>query len=82
MNVVDFKPIPDQSVIDAIQILLDEAKAGEIQSITYVLSFDDKTTGNGWAGLNKNNMAMIAELDILKQEIIDEYVSKRNESTE
>ena len=82
MNVVDFKSNPDQNVIDAIKRLLNEARTGEIQGIAYVVMLDDKCTANGWSGMNKNNMAMIAELEIVKTEIINEYVDMRNEHSE
>lgn len=79
MEVINCGPEPDQDLIDCLDQLLNEARAGEIQSIAYVVLTDRKDTGNGWSAMNKGNMVMIAELDLLKQELINEFVDMRNE---
>jgi len=82
MNVIECGPKPDQELIDCLDNLLNEAKAGEIQSIAYVVLTDKKDTGNGWAAMDKGNVIMIAELELLKQDLINHFVELRNEHSQ
>jgi len=79
LNVIPFEPIPNEFLIDSLESLLHQALTGELQSIAYALVFADKNTGNGWAGLDKSSMSVVAEIEILKQEVIDNYIEMRHQ---
>ena len=78
MNITEFKPIPNEALIDVLEELLIEAHTGDLQAIAYALSYADKCTGNGWAGTGKNTMSIIAEVEVLKVELIKERVDFRD----
>ena len=40
---------PNQSTIDVLKRLLDQAESGELRSLYYVLSFDDQSVDHGWS---------------------------------
>jgi hypothetical protein len=42
--------MPNDYVIEKLQRLLEEAKAGEIVGFSIALSYHDKSTGSQWAG--------------------------------
>lgn len=67
----------DSDVIQYLEDLLQQAKDGEITSLCVITSTPDFSTGNGWAGMNKNNMAMIGEIETLKRDILEELIEKR-----
>ncbi len=69
-------PVPAQSVIKTLEILLADARAGEIQSIAYVVGTPEGT-GNGWQGMNRQNMAMLGELSVLHRDIMDLLITTR-----
>jgi len=75
---IDIYP-PDKDVIEKLEDLLEGAKTGEIQSVAFVTSKGNLLTGNGWAGMCKNNMAIIGELRCLDQELLDFFVERRKE---
>lgn len=68
---------PDQNVIDKLEGLLEMAKAGEIQSIAFAMVMSDLRTGNGWAGMGKNNTGMLGEIMILERDMTDLCVEIR-----
>lgn len=68
---------PDPDVIDYLENLLRQAKTGEIQSIATAVSFSGKRSGNGWAGMNKCNMTMLGEVEVLKRDLMDTLISLR-----
>lgn len=68
---------PDQAVIDFIKQLLLEAESGELQSIAVVTSLSGYRTGNGWMGMNKNNMAIVGEIEVLKRDVMDLLIELR-----
>lgn len=65
---------PDQDVIEYLEGLLIEAKAGDLQSFACVRYYSDNSTTNGWIGLGKNTRLMMAELLIMSQLLTDYYV--------
>lgn len=71
--------IPDNQVIEYLENLLEEAKKGNIQSIAIVFSKGNLLTGNLWAGMGKNNMAIIGELSCLQQELLDWFAERRKQ---
>lgn len=71
---------PDENVISLLEKLTEEAKRGEIQSVALVLSYGNYLTGNAWAGMDKNNMAIVGELVALQHEFLNgEFVQLRNQ---
>lgn len=60
---------PDEGVIKALEKLLEEAKNGDIQCMAYAISYSDAFTTNGWCGMNKNNTAMLGELNVLAADL-------------
>ena len=68
---------PNEDVVSYLEDLLEEAKKGKITSLCVITSTPDYSTGNGWAGMNKNNMAMIGEIETLKRDILEEFIEKR-----
>lgn len=63
--------IPDDDVIEELHHLLNEAKSGRLQSIAYAVSYRNHLTGNGWAGMGKNNLAVLGEVTVLQHEMIN-----------
>ena len=71
---------PDENVISLLEKLTEEAKRGEIQSVALVLSYGNYLTGNAWAGMGKNNMAIVGEIVALQHEFLNgEFVQLRNQ---
>lgn len=68
---------PDQEVIDALKELLADAEAGRIQSIVYAVLLDDGSTGNGWHGMDKNNVTLLGELTIMQRDVMDCLIDLR-----
>lgn len=68
---------PDEEVINLLEDILEQAKKGEIQSVALVYSWGNMWTNNAWAGMNKNNMAIIGEAACLQQELLDCFTNKR-----
>jgi hypothetical protein len=68
---------PDPDVVKFISNLLRQAKSGQIQSVAAVIGYPNNHTGNGWAGMNKSNMAMVGETEALKTELISCFISSR-----
>lgn len=68
---------PDKDVIDQLEELMELAKEGRIQSLAYVISMPNYRTGSGWVGMNKNNMAIIGECDVLKRDMMDDLIALR-----
>lgn len=68
---------PDKDVIERLEQLLEMAKTGELQSLCYAVSLPGYVTANGWVGMNKNNMAMVGELEVLKRDVMDSLVELR-----
>ena len=79
MKIVDIKQKTNSDLISSLERLLAEAKTGEIQSIVYALSFENGCTGNGWINSGHNVMALIGEMDVLKLELINNFVELRDE---
>jgi len=75
-------PDPDPDVVSYIEALLEEAKTGEIQSIVVAVSLSNHRTGSSWAGMNKNNMAVLGEIEVLKRDLMDLLISLRVEPGE
>lgn len=63
--------VPDHDVIEVLEKLLAQARSGELQSFAYVSSYGNYLTGNGWAGMGKNNMAIVGELVALQHDIVN-----------
>ena len=71
---------PDPDVIALPERLLDEAKRGEVQSFAIALSYGNYQTGNAWAGMGKNNMAIIGELLSLQQDLLNgKFIALRHQ---
>ncbi len=73
---------PDQDVIEALEELLVKAKRGELQSLAYAVGYKAFHTSNGWAGLCKQNMAMVGEIESLKIDVMRYFVDQRVEYLE
>lgn len=69
---------PDIDVIEQLEELLEWAKKGEIQSLAYVISMPNYRTGSGWVGMNKNNMAVVGECEVLKRDMMDDLILRRD----
>jgi len=67
---------PKQDVIDTLEGLLERAKTGEIRSLAAII-VRGGTTGNLWAGMDEDNMAVIGELRVLERDLIDSLVEIR-----
>ena len=78
MPVEEINPSPpNEAVIETLSNLLEQAKTGEIQSVAVVYSKSNLWTGNMWAGMNYNNMAIVGEAACLQQELLDFFVKRR-----
>lgn len=53
---------PNADLIERLEGLLAEAKAGELQALVYVCSWRGNGVGSGWCGLNRNRMRIMGEL--------------------
>lgn len=76
VNVVEFKESPDQEVIEALELLLEDAKAGKLVSyalIGYRLQGELISTFK----MGDHVMSMIGELRVLERDILDCCVDKR-----
>lgn len=60
LSVIEKKPC--REVIDAIELLLSQAIAGEIIGVVTIISWDDNTTSHGWAGVKGNAVRITGEL--------------------
>jgi hypothetical protein len=50
---------PNQDVIVCLESLLEDAKSGELQALSYVASWNDNSVNSGWAGLRRRNRVKI-----------------------
>jgi hypothetical protein len=83
VNKPDIKAItvnPDIDVIDLLEDVLKDAKTGKIQSVAVVISCGNYKTGNAYAGMNKNNMAMVGEVAALQQDLVNLFVELRSDT--
>ena len=72
------KSQPNAEVIEFIEDLLEQAKAGEVQAIFVVTGLANRSeTGSGWSGEGYNVMPMLGELSALQHELIARYVEMR-----
>lgn len=62
---------PDEKVIETLERLLEDAKAGGTQSIAYACSHPAFMTSSGWAGMRKTDVLILGELTILQRDIQD-----------
>lgn len=68
-NIKDMKP--NKNLIDSLERLLKEAKAGELRSITYAIAYEDATVTNGWAIDRRSIMRLLlAEMVIAQHDFI------------
>lgn len=78
MSVHEINPSPpNEEVIEMLTNLLEQVKTGEVQSVAVAYSLNNLWTGNVWAGMNYNNMAIIGEVACLQQELLDFFVKRR-----
>lgn len=61
---------PDEQVIQTLERLLEEAKAGEIISIAYTCLHPAYLTSSGWSGM-KYPKQMLGEITLLQRDIQD-----------
>lgn len=62
---------PDEDVIKFVERLLEDAKSGFLKSIIVVTLSAGGSVGSGWQGMDKNNMVMLGEIEVLKRDIMD-----------
>jgi len=72
---IEIKPNP--AIIETLEILLEEAKRGELLSIAYAAGYPGQKTMSGWNGMYMDNVKMIGELQILQRDIIDLCIDTR-----
>lgn len=61
--------IPNISLIEHLENLLDKAKSGELQELVYVCSYDDNTTNSGWSAI-RNRIRLIGQIEQLKHNLM------------
>ncbi len=69
VELLDTHP-PVESVIAYLEDLLERAKIGEIQTMAIAVIKSGCRTANGWAGVEKNCMALIGEVEVMKVDLI------------
>lgn len=77
MKIVNIKPDVDPELIALIERLLREAKSGE-KGLAYAVNFENGDTANGWVNVENNVMAIVGEVEALKLELFNNFVSMRN----
>lgn len=82
MKIVDIKPKVNHTLIESLEKLLTDAYAGEVQGVAYVTSYENGNTGNGWVGIDDNVIPVIGEVEILKLELINNFVEMRDEHSQ
>lgn len=62
--------IPNAALIERLEIMLDEAKAGDLQSIIYSCLYADDATTGSWvtAGNIKDAMTLLGRTVVINQE--------------
>lgn len=63
---------PNRSLIEALEILLEEAKKAEVQSVFYVVEYEDGDTGSGWSfrDLDSSFVRIIGEVSMLESSLV------------
>lgn len=68
--VEEIKAKPNQDIIEMLQVLLDAAKSGELQSVAVAAVYSDARTGNAFcAGFYPVNL--LGELQCLQRDVMD-----------
>lgn len=60
---------PNPTLIECLENLLADAKAGELQAMTYVCSWRSNLVSSGWTSRNHNRMRVIGELTQLSHHL-------------
>ena len=69
--------VPDKSasvnkeLVETLSNLLEQAEAGEIDGMAYVLNYTDDAAGSGWAG-NIIGYAILGQMSVLSLNLADE----------
>jgi hypothetical protein len=48
-EIVPLSPVPDASVVEALEAVLTEARAGSVSSVAIAIVYRDGTTGSMWS---------------------------------
>ena len=59
-----------KSLIEHLELLLAEAKSGELQEMCYVGSYQENKVCHGWTSLT-NSRRLIGEIEVLKYRMIE-----------
>ena len=72
-NVVEVKKTPNETLVEYLESIIEEAKTGEIVGVAIAMRHQDGSTSNcfvkGPAGI-----ALIGELELLKVELMQDYM--------
>lgn len=69
---VDFtliEKLPQKTLIQQLECLLEQAKTGELQEIAFVCSYRGNLMNHGWTKL-QNNRKIIGEMEAMKIELL------------
>lgn len=69
VNLVPKKPHPN--IIEHLEYLLEQAKAGELLGIAYLLQWKGDLVSSGWVLSSMSPRRLVGELSYLQQEIMD-----------
>ncbi len=77
MNNLKIIPIePSQSVIDTIEVLLEQAKQGSIIGIAYCTIDRGDMSFAGWSGGNYSKYVMLAAMELLKHDYMHAEIER------
>lgn len=71
---MDIKPVvnkPDQNVIDGLELLLKEARAGEIDGLAFAIDYKNSEMNRGHFG--KNSTALMGAAVVMQADLIDKW---------
>jgi len=72
MPVIEIEKLPNKSLVEGIEDLLEQAKAGQVMGLIYAVSLDDGDSSHGWrlGGLpRKEKVRLYGELGLLRAEL-------------
>jgi hypothetical protein len=80
ISLVEFTaPQPDASIVELLEDLLAQAKAGEVQGVAYVVSHRDGVSAARAISDQCNPLALLGAMRIAESDFIEFYIELTNE---